>query len=49
MKLARTTRADIVMSIPGIKRIDGYTIEYEAKSMDEAYRLIRVIYKYISW
>jgi D-amino peptidase len=49
MKLARTTRADIVMSIPGMKRLDGVTIEYEASSMDEAYRLIRVIYKYISW
>lgn len=49
MRVARTTRADIVMSIPGMKRIDGVTIEYEAKSMDEAYRLIRVVYKYISW
>jgi D-amino peptidase len=49
IKFARTTRADIVMSIPGMKRLDGVTIEYEASSMDEAYRLIRVIYKYISW
>ena len=49
IKCARTTRADIVMSIPGMKRIDGVTVEYTATSMDEAYRLIRVIYKYISW
>lgn len=49
IKSARTTRADIAMSIPGMKRIDGVTIEYEAESMDAAYRLIRVIYKYISW
>lgn len=49
IRSARTTRADIVMSIPGMKRIDGVTVEYEANSMDEAYRLIRVIYKYISW
>ncbi len=49
IRTSTTTRADIVMSIPGMKRIDGVTIEYDAKSMDEAYRLIRVIYKYISW
>lgn len=49
IKSARTTRADIVMSIPGMQRIDGVTVEYQAASMDEAYRLIRVIYKYISW
>ena len=49
MKLSRTTRADIVMGIPGIQRIDGYTIEFVARDMDEAYPLIRIIYKYISW
>ena len=49
IKSARTTRADIAMSIPGMKRIDGVTIEYEAQSMDAAYRLIRILYKYISW
>lgn len=48
-KSATTTRADVVMSIPGMKRIDGTTVEYNAKDMDEAYRLIRVMYKYISW
>jgi len=48
-KSSTTTRADVVMSIPGMKRIDGTTVEYTAKSMDEAYRLIRVMYKYISW
>ena len=49
MKFSSTTRADIVMSIPEMKRIDGFTIEYTAKSMDSAYRIIRVLYKYISW
>lgn len=48
-KSSTTTRADVVMSIPGMQRIDGTTVEYIAKSMDEAYRLIRVMYKYISW
>lgn len=49
IKLASPTHADVVMSIPGMKRIDGFTIEYEAKSMDSAYRMIRIIYKYIKW
>ncbi len=48
-KSSTTTRADVVMSIPNMKRIDGTTVEYKAKNMDEAYRLIRVMYKYISW
>lgn len=48
-KSSTTTRADVVMSIPGMKRINGTTVEYSAKNMDEAYRLIRVMYKYISW
>jgi D-amino peptidase len=49
IKLASPTHADIVMSIPGMQRIDGFTVEYEAESMDSAYRMIRIIYKYIQW
>ncbi|WP_350098014.1 hypothetical protein [Imperialibacter sp.] len=32
-----------------MKRIDGYTVSYQAKDMDEAYKLIRIIYKYLQW
>lgn len=49
LKLDSPTRADVAMGIPGIKRVDGYSISYQAKNMDEAYRLIRIIYKYLSW
>jgi len=49
MKVDNPTRADVAMSIPGMKRIDGYTVSYQAKNMEEAYKLIRVIYKYLSW
>jgi len=49
MRFSSTTRADIVQAIPGTRRIDGYTVEIEAKTMDEAYPLIRLMYKYISW
>ena len=43
------TRADVAMGIPGMKRRDGYSLSYQARNMDEAYRLIRIVYKYLSW
>ncbi|MEQ8425163.1 MAG: M55 family metallopeptidase, partial [Cyclobacteriaceae bacterium] len=49
MKVDAPTRADVAMGIPGMKRVDGYTISYTAKDMDEAYKLIRIVYKYLSW
>lgn len=49
IKVDVPTRADVAMSIPGMKRVDGYTVSFSAKNMEEAYKLIRVIYKYISW
>lgn len=49
IKVDAPTRADVAMSIPGMKRVDGYTVSYQAKDMEEAYKLIRVIYKYLSW
>jgi D-amino peptidase len=49
VRFASTTRATILMAIPGMKRIDGWTVEYEADDMDRAYRMIRLMYKYISW
>ena len=49
IKVATTTRADIAMSIPGMKRIDGYTVESQVETMDQAYRLIRLIYRFIFW
>lgn len=49
IKVDQPTRADVAMGIPGMKRTDGYTVSYEAKNMQEAYPLIRIIYKYLSW
>lgn len=49
IKVDNPTRADVAMSIPGMKRVDGYTVSYSAKDMEEAYKLIRVVYKYLSW
>lgn len=49
LKVDQPTRADVAMGIPGMKRVDGYTVSYQAKDMEEAYKLIRMIYKYLSW
>lgn len=49
LKVDSPARADVAMGIPGMKRVDGYTISYDAKDMDEAYKLIRIVYKYLSW
>jgi D-amino peptidase len=49
MRFASTTRADILQAVPGMRRLDGTSVEYQAGNMVEAYKLIRLMYKYISW
>jgi D-amino peptidase len=49
VRFANTTRANILLAIPGMRLVDGWTVEYEADSMDRAYRMIRLMYKYIRW
>jgi len=48
-RFATTTRAMVLMAIPGMALVDGWTVEYEAETMDAAYRMIRLMYKFISW
>ena len=49
MRFASTTRADVLQAIPGMSRIDGFTVSYTAKDMAEAYPLIRLMFKYVSF
>jgi D-aminopeptidase len=49
MRFATTTRADILQALPGMRRVDGWTVEYEAETMVAAYKMVRLMYKYISW
>ena len=37
LRFASTTRADILQAIPGMRRVDGTTVEYDARDMTEAY------------
>ena len=45
----QTTRADILEAIPGVRRLDGTTIEYQTRTMREAYAMVRLMYRYINW
>lgn len=49
LRFDTTTRADIVQVIPGVRRVDGTTVEWQAASMSEAYPMIRLMYRYVSW
>lgn len=47
MRFATTIHADILLSIPGMTKIDGFTVEYTAENADQAYRLIRLMYRFV--
>lgn len=47
MRFASTTHVDILMSIPGMSKVDGFTVAYTAANADEAYRLIRLMYRFV--
>ena len=47
LKFSSTTQAEVLLAIPGIKRVDGYTVSYIAEDMKQAYALIRLMYKYV--
>ena len=49
LRFDTTTRADIVEVIPGVRRVDGTTVEWQAPSMREAYPMVRLMYRYVSW
>ena len=48
LRLADVTVTQILQAIPGVKQTDGYTVEFTARSMPEAYRLIRLMYRFVS-
>jgi D-amino peptidase len=47
LRFASTTHVDILMSIPGMSKVDGFTVQYDADDADQAYRLIRLMYRFI--
>jgi D-amino peptidase len=47
MRFTSPTHVAILQSIPGISQEDGYTVTYSATDADEAYRLIRLMYRFV--
>lgn len=48
LRLSDVTTPQILQAIPGVRQIDGYTVEFTARNMSEAYRLIRLMYRFVS-
>lgn len=48
LQFADPTRPQILEAIPGVRQLDGYTVEFTAADMTEAYRLIRLMYRFVS-
>ncbi len=48
MQFADTTRPQILTAIPGVRQVDGYTVTVTADDMAAAYRLIRLMYRFVS-
>lgn len=47
MRFASTTHVEILQSIPGMTKVDGFTVGYTAADAEEAYRLIRLMYRFV--
>jgi D-amino peptidase len=48
LRLADNTTTQILQAIPGVRQVDGFTVEFTAPTMAEAYRLIRLMYRFVS-
>jgi D-amino peptidase len=48
LRLADNTIPQILQAIPGVKQIDGFTVEVTAPNMTDAYKLIRLMYRFVS-
>lgn len=47
MRFTSTTHVEILQAIPGTRKEDGYTVAYTAEDADQAYRLIRLMYRFV--
>lgn len=48
LRLADVTIPELLTAIPGVRQVDGFTVEFTAPDMAHAYRLIRLMYRYVS-
>ncbi|HEU5209508.1 MAG TPA: M55 family metallopeptidase [Longimicrobiales bacterium] len=48
IRFDEVTRPQILEAIPGVRQVDGYTVEFTAPDMGAAYRLIRLMYRFVT-
>lgn len=48
LRLADVAVPQILTAIPGVRQVDGFTVEFTAPDMESAYRLIRLMYRFVS-
>jgi D-aminopeptidase len=48
LRLADVTTSQIHEASPGVTQVDGYTVEFTYTKMADAYRLIRLMYRFVS-
>jgi D-amino peptidase len=48
LRFADHTVPQILEAIPGVTRADGYTVQFTAPTMRQAYPLIRLMYRFVS-
>jgi D-amino peptidase len=48
LRLSDNTVTQILQAIPGVRQVDGFTVEFTAPTMADAYRLIRLMYRFVS-
>lgn len=48
LRLSDVTITQILQAIPGVRQVDGFTVEFTAPTMTDAYRLIRFMYRFVA-
>ncbi len=48
LRLSDPTVTQILTAIPGVTQVDGFTVAFTAPDMAHAYRLIRLMYRFVS-
>jgi len=48
LRLSDNTVTQILQAIPGVRQVDGFTVEFTASTMGDAYRLIRLMYRFVT-
>ena len=48
MSVGSTTHADVAEGIPGVERVDPNTVRFRSDDPRDAYRLIRILYRFLS-